>query len=60
MFNEALNEVFKFNQSSAKNVRKKQHDDAPDSLSMLGSNVLGVKSNYGKATSNISRNMLGI
>lgn len=60
MFNEALNEVFKFNQSSAKNVRKKQHDDAPDSISMLGSNVLGAKGNYGKATSNISRDMLGI
>jgi hypothetical protein len=27
MFNEALNEVFAFNQSSAKNVRTKQHDD---------------------------------
>ena len=59
-FNEALNELFKFNQTSAKNVRKKQHDDFPDSLSMIGSNVLGVKGNYGKAVSNISRNMLGI
>lgn len=28
MFNDALNQVFKFNQSSAKNVKKKQHDDA--------------------------------
>lgn len=28
MFNEALDEVFKFNQSTAKNVRKKQHDDS--------------------------------
>lgn len=60
MFNDALNQVFKFNQSTAKNVRKKQHDDAVDSLSMLFSNVLGQKSNYGKATSNISREMLGI
>lgn len=60
MFNEALNEVFAFNQSSAKNVRTKQHDDAPDSISMLGNNVLGAKSSYGKATSNISREMLGI
>ena len=59
-FNEALNELFKFNQSTAKNVRKKQHDDFVDSLSMLGSNVLGMKSNYGKATSTISREMLGI
>ena len=59
-FNEALNELFKFNQSTAKNVRKKQHDDFPDSCAMLGSNVLGIKGNYGKAVSNISRNMLGI
>ena len=60
MINEALNEVFAFNQSSAKNVRTKQHDDSADSLSMLGNNVLGAKSSYGKATSNISREMLGI
>ena len=59
-FNEALNETFKFNQSSAKNVRTRQHDDAPDSLSMLGSNVLGVVPSYGKAVSNVSREMLGI
>jgi len=59
-FNEALNELFKFNQSTAKNIRKKQHDDFCDSLSMLGSNVLGAKTNYGKATSSISREMLGI
>ena len=59
-FNEALNELFKFNQSTAKNVRKKQHDDFPDSLAMLGSNVLGARKSYGKATSNISREMLGI
>lgn len=59
-FNEALNELFKFNQSTAKNVRKKQHDDFPDSCAMLGSNVLGIKGNYGKAVSNISREMLGI
>lgn len=60
MFNDALNQVFKFNQSSAKNVKKKQHDDAPDSLAGLFANVLGMKGNYGKAVSNISRNMLGI
>jgi hypothetical protein len=59
-FNEALNETFKFNQSSAKNVRTRQHDDAPDSLSMLGSNVLGVAPSYGKAISNVSREDLGI
>lgn len=60
MFNEALNQVFKFNQSTAKNVRKRQHDDAPDSLAGLFQNVLGVKGNYGKAISNISRKFLGI
>lgn len=60
MFNEALNQVFKFNQSTAKNVRKKQHDDAPDSLAGLFANVLGVGGNYGKAISNISREFLGI
>ena len=60
MFNDALNQVFKFNQSSAKNVKKRQHDDAPDSLAGLFANVLGMQGNYGKAVSNISRNMLGI
>lgn len=60
MFNDALNQVFKFNQSSAKNVKKKQHDDAPDSLASLFANVLGMEGNYGKAVSNISREMLGI
>lgn len=59
-FNEALNETFKFNQSTAKNVRTKQHDDAPDSLSGLGNNVLGCNGHYGKALSNVSREMLGI
>lgn len=58
--NEALNETFKFNQSTAKNVRNKQHDDAPDSLSGLGSDVLGAKKSYGKAVSKVSREMLGI
>lgn len=60
MFNEALNQVFKFNQSTARNVRKRQHDDAPDSLAGLFANVLGAKGNYGKAISNISRELLGI
>ena len=60
MINEALNQVFKFNQSTAKNVRKKQHDDAPDSLAGLFANVLGVGGNYGKAVSNFSRESLGI
>lgn len=60
MFNDALNQVFKFNQSSAKNIRRKQHEDAADSLSMIFSNVLEQKSNYGRAVSNFSRDFLGI
>lgn len=60
MFNDALNQVFKFNQNTAKNVRKSQHDDAPDSLSGLFTEVLGVTTNIGRASSTISRNMLGI
>jgi hypothetical protein len=59
-FNEALNEVFAFNQSTAKNVRTKQHDDAPDSAAGLASNVLGVNAKIGRVTSTISREMLGI
>lgn len=59
-FNEALNEVFAFNQSTAKNVRAKQHDDAPDSAAGLATNVLGIQSTVGRATSNISREDLGI
>lgn len=60
MFNDALDQVFKFNQNTAKNVRKKQHDDAADSLANLFTNVLGVTTNVGKATSNFSRDFLGI
>lgn len=61
MFNEALNQVFKFSQSTAKNVRSKQHDDSVDSLAGLFTNVLGCSDrNVGKAVSNISREMLGI
>ena len=59
-FNDALDEVFKFHQSTSKNKRQKQHDDAPDSLAMLGTNILNVRSCRGTATSNISREMLGI
>ena len=60
MINDALNQVFKFNQSSSKNIRKRQHDDAPDSLATLFANVIGTNGNYGKAVSNISREFLGI
>ena len=59
-FNEALNEVFAFNQSTAKNVRTKQHDDSVDSLSMLALNVLGVEAKVGRVSSTVSREMLGI
>ena len=60
MINEALNQVFKFNQTYAANVRKRQHDDAPDSLAALFANTIGIEGHYGKAVSNISREMLGI
>ena len=60
MFNDALNQVFKFNQNTAKNVRTKQHDDAPDSLAGLFTEVLGATTNVGRASSTISRDMLGI
>lgn len=60
MFNDALDQVFKFNQNTAKNVRTKQHDDAPDSLAGLFTDVLGVTTNIGKAVSHVSRDMLGI
>ena len=60
MINDALNQVFKFNQSTSKNVRRKQHDDAPDSLAALFANVFNMQGNYGKAVSNISRSALGI
>lgn len=59
-FNEALNEVFAFNQSTAKNIRAKQHDDAPDSAAGLGTNVLGVAAKIGRVSSTVSREMLGI
>ena len=60
MINMALDQIFKFNQSQAKNVRAKQHDDAPDSLAMLFTNVFGIEQKMGKAISNISREDLGI
>lgn len=60
MFNGALDQVFKFNQSTAKNIKRKQHDDAPDSLASLFTNVFGIKEKVGRAVSNISRDMLGI
>ena len=59
-FNEALNEIFAFNQSTAKNVRTKQHDDAPDSAAGLAANVLGVSVRIGRVSSTVSREDLGI
>lgn len=60
-FNAALNEIFTFKQSGSESLRKKQHDDAPDSAAMLASNVLGMKGGIaGKAYSSFSRADLGI
>ena len=60
MFNDALNQVFKFNQNPAKNVRTKQHDDGVDSLAGLFTEVLGAVTTKAYAKSSISREMLGI
>lgn len=60
MFNDALNQVFKFNQNPSKTVRKSQHDDAPDSLAGLFTDVLGATELVGHATSTVSREDLGI
>lgn len=42
-FNEALNETFNFNQSTAKNIRSKQHDDSCFVGNTLISTLLGDK-----------------
>lgn len=60
MFNDALNQVFKFNQNPAKNVRKNQHEDAADSLAGIFTEVFGATTTVGRAVSTISRDMLGI
>lgn len=57
MYNDFLDEVFKFNQTPA--MQNKQHDDSCDSLASLFTNVLGIK-RKGIARSRISREMLGI
>lgn len=57
MYNEFVDEVTKFNQSDA--MQGKQHDDAPDSLASLFTNVLGIKRS-GRARSIRSREELGI
>lgn len=57
MYNDFLDELTRFNQSPE--MQGKQHDDAPDSLSSLFSNVLG-SFRTGSARSKYSREDLGI
>ena len=57
MYNDFLDELTKFNQSP--NVQGKQHDDAPDSLASLFTNVLGC-ARVGVGRSTKSRADLGI
>lgn len=57
MYNDFLDELTKFNQSPS--VQGKQHDDAPDSLASLFTNVLGYI-RVGRARSTKSREDLGI
>lgn len=55
----AMNNLFKWNQNTKNNTQKKQHDDFPDSLAGLITNVLGGKAK-GVAKSNINISKLGI
>jgi len=57
MYNDFVDELTKFNQ--APNMQGKQHDDAPDSLSSLFTNVLGYV-RIGRARSSVSKEDLGI
>jgi hypothetical protein len=57
MYNDFIDELTKFNQSPS--VQGKQHDDAPDSLSNLFTNVLGC-ARVGVGRSTKSRADLGI
>lgn len=57
MYNDFLDELTKFNQTP--NMQGKQHDDAPDSLASLFTNVLGY-ARVGVARSRYSRADLGI
>ena len=57
MYNDFLDELTKFNQSPA--MQGKQHDDAPDSLASLFTNVLNCAI-VGRARSSMSREDLGI
>lgn len=53
----AMNNLYKWNQNA--NAQKKQHDDFPDSLAGMITNVLGGKTK-GVAKSNVTADMLGI
>ena len=56
-YQEAMNNLFKWNQNPS--VQNKQHDDFPDSLAGMITNVLGGKAK-GVAKSNVTADMLGI
>ena len=58
MYNDFLDQVFKFNQTQK--MQGKQHDDACDALASLFQNVLGCKNTVGEVHSNYSREELGI
>ena len=56
-YQEAMNNLFKWNQNPS--VQNKQHDDFPDSLAGMITNVLGGKAK-GVAKSNVTASALGI
>ncbi len=58
MYNDFLNELFRFSQNLKK--QGKQHDDVPDSLASLFTNVLKNENNRVGAYSHYSRKDLGI
>ena len=55
----AMNNLFKWNQNVKNNMQKRQHDDFPDSLAGLITNVLGGKAK-GVAKCNIDASRFGI
>lgn len=54
----AMNNLYKWNQNVT--AQKKQHDDFPDSLAGMITNVLSGNGNSGKARSNVTAESLGI
>lgn len=58
MYNDFLNELFRFSQNLKK--QGKQHDDSPDSLASLFTNVLKNENSRAGAYSHYSRKDLGI